>query len=309
MAKGRIPKLHEVPDMAKIKKHIDGRLHKVRKIEEHDKKVHKGKIEKIAKTKKIPVEKAKHLVKHYWIKTGIPGFDELIESGIPKGASVLVAGGCGTGKTIFCLQTLAHAASHGEKCLYLSFEEPEEHLKQHMEDFGWNWEDLEKKGVLKIVRKEPFELANNIEAMLAKVRGELLIDINEVLGIIPKGFSPNRVVIDSLSAIGSAFAGKEEGYRLFIEQLFRYFESISTTTFLVSETEQIPTKYSPTGVEEFLADGVIVLYNIKKDDVRTTAIEVLKMRGARINKKIVPFQIISGKGIEVYPSEIVFAEV
>ena len=69
-----------------------------------------------------------------FVKTGIPGFDALLDQGIPKGTSVLIAGGTGTGKTIFCLQTLFNVAQNGEKCLYLSFEESEERLKKHMDD-------------------------------------------------------------------------------------------------------------------------------------------------------------------------------
>ena len=284
----------ELPDMAQIKKHLQKRLKTVQKIEEHDVKVEK---------------KIKHPAKHEFIQTNVPGFDTLLEIGIPKGASVLIAGGAGSGKTIFCLQLLTYAASQGEKCLYLSFEEPEQRLKQHMEDFGWDWQKLEQKGSLRIIRKDPFLLTGSIEAMLAKAKGELLIDINEVLEIIPKGFKPTKIVLDSLSAVAAAFSAQEDNYRIFIEQLFRYFESIEATTFLISETEQVPTKYSKTGEEEFLADGVIVLYNIKKGDLRISAIEILKMRGTKIKKKIVPFQIQPGKGIEVYPQETVFAEI
>ena len=121
-----------------------------------------------------------------FVKTGIVGFDALLDQGIPLGTSVLVAGGTGTGKTIFCLQTLFNAAKNGKKCLYLSFEESEQRLKKHLDDFKWEWRGLEKKGLLKIVRKEPFSMTASIEAMLAKAKGELLIDINEVLEIIPK---------------------------------------------------------------------------------------------------------------------------
>lgn len=251
----------------------------------------------------------KSAIKRGFIKTYISGFDELIKEGIPKGASVLVAGGPGSGKTIFCLQIAVNAAVNGEKCLYLSFEESEEKLKQHMEDFGWNWKAMEKSNNLKIVRKDPFLLTGSIEAMLERAKGELLIDINEFLEIIPQEFKPDRIVFDSISAVTSAFSLQQESYRIFIEQLFRYLEPLGVTTFLVSETEQILVRYSKTGEEEFLADGIILFYNIKKGDSRISAMEVLKMRGVEIHKKIVPFTIESGKGITVYPKETVFSEV
>ena len=253
-------------------------------------------------------EKKKTFLKGEYVVTGIPGFDALLDQGIPQGTSVLIAGGTGTGKTIFCLQTLFNLAKNGEKCIYLSFEESEQRLQKHMDDFGWKWRELEKNGLLKIVRKEPFSMTASIEAMLAKAKGELLIDINEVLEIIPKGFEPSIIAVDSITAIAAAFGKKEEGYRIFIEQLFKYFESLKVTSFFISETEQMPTIFSSSGTEEFLADGVIVLYAIKQGNIRENAIEVLKLRGAKHQKKIVAMQI-TDKGIEVYPEQEVFGKI
>lgn len=251
---------------------------------------------------KLPELKAKKPVKGF-VKTGIEGFDALLENGIPENNTILVAGGAGSGKTIFCLQTLAYHASKGEKCYYMSFEENEEKLIKHMEDFGWKGKELIKKGKLKIQRMNPFEITRNVDALLAKEKGELLIDVDPI--IIPKAWKPDFIVLDSLTAIASAFTGKEDSYRIYIEQLFRFFEKLGCTTFLITETEQVPKIYSASGVEEFLADGVIVLYNIQRGDVRENAIEVLKMRGEKHQKKIVAMQI-SDEGIVIYPEQEVF---
>lgn len=237
-----------------------------------------------------------------FIRTGIAGLDSLFKDGIPKSISVLISGGAGSGKTLLCLQTLANAAREGKKCLYMSFEESAERLKGHMKRFGW---DLGKdEGNLVIQRFNLFDITRSIDALLAKQSGDLLIDVKPVM--LPDGLKPDMIVVDSLTAIASAFRGKEEAYRMYIEQLFRYFEQLGVNTFLVSETEQEPKVYSPTGVEEFLADGVIVLYNIRKGNVRENGIEVLKMRGAKHDKKIVAMQIIENKGIEVYPRQEVY---
>lgn len=252
------------------------------------------------------MESAKELKeekKYAFIKTRVPGFDKLVEQGIPKGATILVAGGAGSGKTIFCLQILASHSLQGEKCLYMSFEESEEKLRQHMDDFGWNPAELERRGLLKIQRFNPFDITRSVDALLAKAKGELLIDIEPIL--IPNDFSPDIIALDSLTAIASAFVGKEDSYRIYIEQLFRFFEKIKATTFLITETEQIPKIFSTTGVEEFLADGVIVLYSIKRGNVRENAIEILKLRGTKHQKKIVPFRV-SNRGIEVYPEQEVY---
>ena len=242
-----------------------------------------------------------------YIFTGVPGFDELFEQGIPGGNLMIVAGGAGSGKTILCLQTLVNKAREGKKCLYMTLEESEEKLTQHMEDFDWPARELIKKGKLKIFRINPFDITRNVDALLAKQRGELLIDIDPVL--LPKDFAnPDFIVIDSLTAIASAFTHKDESYRIYIEQLFRFLEKVGATGFLITETDQVPKIFSPTGVEEFLADGVIVLYNLKHGNVRENAIEVLKLRGASHKKKIVAFQIDSN-GIVVYPDQEVFSEI
>jgi KaiC/GvpD/RAD55 family RecA-like ATPase len=89
---------------------------------------------------------------------------------------------------------------------------------------------------------------------------------------------------------------------------FRFLEKIEATSFLITETEQIPKIFSRTGVEEFLADGVIVFYNLKHGNVRENAIEVLKLRGAGHQKKIVAMQIGS-TGVTVYPDQEVFTDI
>lgn len=252
--------------------------------------------------RKFGAEKSKKADKDY-IVTGISGFDRLFEYGIPKGTAVLIAGGAGSGKTIFCLQTLGYHANQGKKCFYMSFEESEERLMQHMKDFGWDADRLVKSGNLKIQRYSPFDITRSVDAMLAKEKGELLIDIEPV--IIPKSFRPDFVVIDSVTSVGSAFTGREDSYRIYIERLFRFLEKLESTNFLITETKQMPEIFSMTGVEEFLADGVIVLYNIRRGDVRERALEVLKMRGANHLKKIVAMQITE-KGIVIYPEQEVF---
>jgi len=64
------------------------------------------------------------------LKTGIIGFDELFsEGGIPKGNTVLIAGGTGTGKSTFCRQICYNLASQGKNCMYVSFEESIEKIK------------------------------------------------------------------------------------------------------------------------------------------------------------------------------------
>jgi len=242
-----------------------------------------------------------------WVKVGVPGFDELLVDGIPKGSSILVSGGCGTGKTIFCLQSLWSGLQNNEKCLYISFEESENKLIHHMLDFGWDPRQYIKNGSFMVKTMEPMDLSVSIKGYFERKRSGQGFDV-QISDLIPEGFKPDRIVIDSVSALEAAFTGQSETYRMYTSQLFRYFEKINSTAFLISETEQMPTTYSKEGVDEFLSDGVFVFYNIRQRDVIVRALEVRKIRGAEHAQKIAPFKIVRGEGITVYPQESVFTE-
>ena len=259
------------------------------------------------------------LPKPGWIKIGIPGFNELLEKGIPSGTNILIAGGPGTGKTIFCLQTLYNAAREGHDCLYVTFEEAPWRLRRHMEEFGWDVEKVEdkgthweftvggarKRGSLDVRKLDPLHIARAVEGLLEKAAGRLSIKTRGIPELVPTALNPYMIALDSLSALESAFTGKPGGYRMYMEQLFRLFEKIGATTFLITETEEGPARYSRTGIEEFLADGVFVLYNTKIRALRVQAIEILKLRGAKHERKIVPLQI-TPQGITVFPSETIY---
>ncbi len=262
----------------------------------------KAEVDKKLKDGKVQEQETQVLkrgTKEY-VLTGIPGFDALFEKGIPKGNAMIIAGGTGTGKTIMCLQICNNLASEGKKCLYMSFEESQEKLESHMREFNWDPKKLEDKGNLFIQRLNPFEITRNVEALLAEAKGELMIEAKAL--ILPQDFTPDIIIIDSLTAVASVFISREDSYRIYIEQLFRAFEDIGATSFLITETDQMPTKFSPTGVEEFLGDGVVVLYSVRTGNVRENGIEVLKLRGAKHQKKIVAMQI-TDKGIVVYPDQ------
>ena len=238
-----------------------------------------------------------------FLPTYVSSFDDLIERrGIERGNTILIAGGAGAGKSTFCMQSLYNGALKGEKGVYLTFEEPAEKLKRHMWlNFGWDIDAMEKKGLMAIISVNPFDLARSVEAALMRQRGKLLIDIDEM----KMPFIPDRVVIDSISAISAAFVTNQEHYRAYLRYLFESMEKFNSVTYGLIETEQEPTIYSRLGIEEFLSDGVVILYHIKKEQHRVRAIEVLKLRCSNHVKKMVPYRI-NEKGIEIFESEEVY---
>lgn len=272
-----------------------------------------GKISKAKASRKKIVVKAstkKDESAQDYVNVGVPGFDALFNKGygIPSGDAVLVEGGPGSGKTIFCLAALNGLCKQGKKCLYMSFEEPEDRLIQHMKNFGWKADEYVKKGLLRIQRFDALDVSRSVEALLSEAKKELLIEVDPVL--FPEDFKPDFVVIDSLTSIASAFSGQESRFRIYMEQLFRYLEKNKITNFLIREVSS-PSHIGGTFKEEgaavsFLSDGIVVIYNVSySDGQRGGAIEILKMRGVDIKKKMVDFKIVNGKGVVIDPNKII----
>jgi len=237
--------------------------------------------------------------------TGISGFDEMLGEGVPVGSSVLVEGGPGSGKTIFCLTLAANTCKRGQKVLYMSFEEPEGHLIRHMATFGWPSQTYVEKGLLRVKRFNALDVARSVEALLSEAKKELLIEVDPVF--FPRDFRPDLVIIDSLTSISSAFSGEESRFRIYMEQLFRYLEKEHITSFLVREVAN-PTHTGMAYVEEgeavsFLSDGIIIIYNVLyPSGERGSAIEILKLRGAAISKRIVKMELDKG-GLKIYSNK------
>jgi circadian clock protein KaiC len=235
------------------------------------------------------------------LKTNIQGFDELYEEGgIPRGNSVLVAGGTGTGKSTLCRQICYNLVSMGKNCMYVSFEESIERIKKSMSNFGWDIQKYMDENVLLIQKINPLDILRMKFGSISGSGSATEISYKIKPLIIPKGFNPEVIVVDSLTAVISASLSKEKNYRVYLQQLFSFFEETGATSFLVTETEQIPKQFSETGIEEFLADGIIILYNLQKSDGRQNAIEVLKMRYSNHKKKIFSLEITTD-GIKIFP--------
>lgn len=239
-----------------------------------------------------------------WLYTGIDGFDALLEKGIPTESNIIVAGGPGCGKTIFCLQSIYNLASQGDDCVFLSMEERPDRLKGHMQEFGFNIEEIERtdeqiilrangNGRICLKRLQPIRLARSIEALLEKASGTLPVDIDLVLDFIPEEFNAKLLTLDSISAIETGFSGTKRQYRMYIEQLFRYFEGLNLTTFMITESSDAPHKFSTSGVEEFLADGIFVFYNFQGVKQRKRGVEIFKLRGAGHSQIIASVEITS----------------
>ena len=178
------------------------------------------------------------------LKTDINGFDDLFaEGGIPKGNSVLVAGGTGTGKSTFCRQVCHSLISKGKNCMYVSFEETIEKIEKSMNNFGWDAKRYVDEGHLLIQKINPLDILRMKFGSISGSGSATEISYKIKPLIIPTGFNPEVIVVDSLTAVISASISKEKNYRVYLQQLFSFFEETGATSFLVTETEQMPTRF------------------------------------------------------------------
>ncbi|MBD3355147.1 AAA family ATPase, partial [Candidatus Woesearchaeota archaeon] len=187
------------------------------------------------------------------IKTGIKGFDNLVQGGFPKGKSVLLSGTPGTGKTIFALQFLYNGAvKFNEKGLYVTFEEKVQDLKDQAKQFGWDFDKLEKERKVKIINISSSEISKNT--------------VNEIINIVQKS-NITRLVIDSLSTLSintptvatNVTDLGEFSIKRFIYSFLDSLRELKNTTSLLISQNISEELMSGDKVSEFLCDGVIHL--------------------------------------------------
>jgi len=214
------------------------------------------------------------------VKTGIPGLDELINGGFPKGSNILLAGGAGTGKTIFATQYLYNGATqYGEAGLFVTLEGNVRDIAWNMENFRWDIKSLQDQNLLTIYRLN-LEGTRNKDLVVQRIEEQLSEIEREV-----KEINAKRLVIDSTTVFGAYI---DPSYLR--TTLFRFgdkLKNLGCTTILTSETAPTKNSFSAFGVEEFVSDGIIALYFTPPN----RSIFVRKMRGTTHDKNPHPFDI------------------
>lgn len=233
------------------------------------------------------------------VESGIPGLDQILHGGFPKGRVVLIIGSPGAGKTIFCTQFLVHGAKNlGEKGLYASLEESKPYLLREMRQFGWNLEALEREGKIRLIdarpsRREKFSVT--IERPGLSILPEILENAAQI--------GAKRIVVDSLSSLIFQFPRPEERRMVVLDLIEKLLES-GGTSLLTLELKEMED-HRELAVEEFLAHGVVTLSTLRVGNSYVKALRVVKMRGTLHDMQLRPFAI-TGDGIQVFPNESVF---
>jgi circadian clock protein KaiC len=227
-------------------------------------------------------------------KTGIRGFDELIEGGFERESIILVVGASGTGKTILSMQFLYRGAvDYNEPGVFLSFEEEQVSLYAQASQFGWDFNSLEQKGMFRLLVFKPHQVTKILEEGGGQIRDALA----EV--------GAKRVVVDSITAYGLLFRDEYKRREKVLE-FFNLLRKWGVTSLVICED-------SPKEIEEeegsigYISDAIISLYyeHDSEKGIRIHSLEVVKMRGTKHTNKVCAMNF-EQEGITVYPEVEVF---
>jgi circadian clock protein KaiC len=224
--------------------------------------------------------------------TGIEGLDEVTGGGLPKGRTTLVCGSAGCGKTLLAMEFLVHGTvQYGEPGVCMEFEEATEKLTANVRSLGFDLRELVKRKKLLVdhVRIERNEIEEtgeyNLEGLFIR------------LGHAVDAIRAKRVVLDSIETL---FAGLSDAavLRAELRRLFRWLDDRKLTAIVTGERGN--GTLTRHGLEEYIADCVILLDHRVNEQISTRRLRIVKYRGTAHGTDEYPF-MIDDDGVSVLP--------
>jgi len=239
--------------------------------------------------------------------TGVPGLDELLGGGIPRGRVILVTGGPGTGKTIMCAQFMFNGITkYGENGIFVSLEEAKHHFYREMANFGFDFPELEKQKKFIFLDASPIRhMPEEVQIGRIRVgRGDFSIDsLVERIRTSADMINAKRIALDPLTSLTLQYADISKR-RTAILDLIEALMMRDATVLVTTELRQLGPQRS-VELEEYITHGVITLQTLSIKRSRLRVIQVDKMREREIDLQPKPYRITE-KGIEVFPKENIF---
>ncbi|MBF0527788.1 MAG: circadian clock protein KaiC, partial [Deltaproteobacteria bacterium] len=224
--------------------------------------------------------------------TGIKGLDEITSGGLPHGRPTLICGTAGCGKTLLSMEFLVRGAlQYEDPGVFMAFEESEEDLTKHFSSLGYDLPGLieSKKILIDHVRIERSEIQETGEYDLEGLFIRLAMAINQI--------GAKRVVLDTIEALFSGFS--HEGIlRSELRRLFKWLKDKGLTAIITAERGK--ETLSRHGLEEYVADCVVLMDHRVAGQISTRRLRVVKYRGSTHGADEYPF-LISSSGISLLP--------
>jgi circadian clock protein KaiC len=229
------------------------------------------------------------------IPTGIRGFDEVLEGGVPKGRTLLITGSTGTGKTVFANEFLYRGITeYNENGVFVTFEEHPGDIIKNVRNFGWDFDHLIKQEKLLFVDASPDDFQTIItgEYDLSVIFERIKYAINKV--------QAKRIAIDAISMLFSKIPNKEI-VREMIYHICNELKKLGVTSVITAEKSiRGKKKVSRYGVEEYVVDGVVELALVPGQQQFLRNMFIIKMRGVGYRSGTAMFEI-TNKGLEIFP--------
>lgn len=174
-----------------------------------------------------------------------------------------------------------------------TFEETPEDLARNVRSFGWNLPSLIDNGLLAVVDATEPVTGPAIEAGA--------YDLSALLARIEHAVSQTGATRVVLDAVGSLFAqfGDASVVRRELRRVHLELRRIGVTALITMERENEDGSLGRFGVEEFVADNVLIVRNRMEMERRRRTVEVLKLRGCPHRRGEVPFTVDPGAGVTV----------
>lgn len=233
------------------------------------------------------------------VPTGIRGFDRLVLGGLPAERSTLVAGTTGSGKTVFASEFLARGIlEFDERAVFVTFEESPADLRRNVASLGFDVASFEAEGRWAFVDASPEDAGGDVvgnydfAALIARIAHAV------------RAVGATRVALDSIGAVFARFT-EAATVRRELGRIGAALKGLGVTAVVTSERTHEYDAIARFGVEEFVADNVVVLRNVIAQEKRRRTVEVLKLRGAGHRSGEFAFTIVGGEGISVIPLSLI----
>jgi circadian clock protein KaiC len=199
------------------------------------------------------------------VSSGVKTLDEMCGGGFFKDSIILATGATGTGKTLLVSKFIQDACLRGDRAILFAYEESRAQLSRNASSWGIDFEELEKKGLMKILCTYP-ESAG-LEDHLQIIKSEIA------------EFKPSRIAIDSLSALARGVSNN--AFRQFVIGVTGYAKQEEITGFFTNTTDQFMGSNSITDSHiSTITDTILMLQYVEIRGDMSRAINVFKMRGS-----------------------------
>lgn len=224
--------------------------------------------------------------------TGIRGFDEVSSGGLPKGRSTLICGSAGCGKTVLAMEFLLRGAiQFKEPGVFVSFEETPKDLAQNFASLGYDLNDMIARKLIAMdhvyIKRSEIEETGEYDLEGLFIRLAHAID----------SIKAKRIVLDTIESLFSGFSNVGI-LRAEFRRLFHRLKDRGITAIVTGESgEKTLTRY---GLEEYVADCVILLDFRVREQISTRRLRIIKYRGSSHGADEYPF-LIENTGISILP--------